>query len=461
MPKIAVIAYFFPPLSQVGYKRPLRFAKHLKKSGYQITVYGADPATPELSNYTGFDKGLLKQIDPDFKVVRTPSVHLFKVGLAFRNRLRNGAHVGSPVTAASAQTSASKAVSVPSSKPPSTAREAASGPGLAKRLVDGIMGSFEIPDPFWGWIFTTLPVVLWKSLWNRPDAIYVTGPPWSPLILATLAGKILRIPVHLDYRDPWNTNTYWKAKKVSLLLERWVMGNAASVISNTASMTESFIKAHPGLEGRLFTVYNGYEAANRARMEGLRERYGEKPRDRFTIAHIGMLYPNRMPPFLARLLAEVAAAWKGPRALRIRFVGTVMDRTALVREFEARGIGDVLEFIGEVDTETAQMEEAKADMLMLLQSGTKEQIPAKVFEYVFTGNPILCVADADSETGNLIQKYALGRVFTGKEPPLQVLEFLQESQGRDAGSREVSQDFLKDFDGEVLSEKMRLAVFKA
>lgn len=457
--RVTVIAFFFPPVNQVGYKRPLRLVDYLRKQGHEVTVYAVSPDTPQLWNYSGVDADLEKLIPAGVRVIRSPSIHGVKSLIGFRDRLK-GRNQDRKHGVVKVQTSSASATKDQGSAP-AQAPTVPKTPGLLQRIVDGVQKWCETPDPYVGWVLTTLPGMLFRGLFRRPDLIYVTAPPWSPLLVATLAGKILRVPVHADFRDPWTINKYWKAQKVAIALERWVINQSATVIANTRSMGNAFLESHPGLKNKLSVIYNGYETETANLMGDLRAKHAvNKRREFFTVTHIGMLYPNRMPRALAACLAEVASQWRHPRPLRIRFVGNVMDPAPLLEEFGRLGVADVLEFTGEVKTSQARIEEVLADVLLLLQSGTREQIPAKVFEYAFAGNPILCVADPGSETASLVADFALGEVLHGHENASEWLKRLENMYQESEGARPVPEKFLQEFDGERLSARIFAAMVK-
>ncbi len=442
--RIFVLSFFFPPVSQVGYRRPLRFVEHFRRQGHEVTVFCVHPSTPGLGNYTGVDPALVRRIPEGVRVIRTPSIHGFKVLLALRDRLRGKGTQAPPPSAARP---ASPGAAGPAAPPPRK--------GALKRLVDWAMESFGVPDPYTGWILTTLPALLRENARGRADALYVTGPPWSPMLLGALAGRLLRIPVHLDFRDPWTLNTYWKGRGANRFLEARVLAAGRTVITNTASMERHFLAAFPALRGRIHTIYNGFDPGIRGEMERLRAARAGAPRTRFVVSHIGMLYPNRMPRSLAAALASVAAGWKGPRPIVFRFFGLVRDPAPLVDAFAAAGVSGSLELMGEVDTLTAKREEVASDVLLLLQSGTMDQIPAKVFEYAFAGSAILCVADAGSETAELLRRHGLGAVFHGGEGPEAFAAWLEASAAAEGGApAAVPESFLEEFEGERLSARM-------
>ncbi len=317
------------------------------------------------------------------------------------------------------------------------------------------MDWFLVPDHYTGWILTTLPLILLERLRGKVDAIFVTAPPWSGLITASLAGRILGIPVYLDYRDPWTFNPYWKAKhhRVSRFLEKWTLRTGKATIVNTASMEKEFLRQYPQLQDRIFTVYNGYEEETRLEMERLRKGQASNQAE-FVVSHVGVLYRDRMPQELARTLAAVSASWEGRRPIVFKFVGPVMEPADLQRAFAEAGQSHALRFTGEVAVLTARQEEANADVLLLLYPGSFLQVPAKVFEYAFAGNPILCVADEGSETADLVRRHRLGTLFNGSAPPEAIRSYLQE---KEQSPREIippSSSFIEEFDGIKLSKRI-------
>jgi glycosyltransferase involved in cell wall biosynthesis len=444
MKRIAIVALLFPPIQQIGARRPLRLANYLVEQGNDVTVYAVHPRTPALDSYCRVDASLLGGIDSRVRVVRTPSFHGSKILLGWRDRVRRwrsgtaSGHVKPTAEGPAAEMTQSK--------------ESAPGTGL-KEAISRLMDVFDVPDTFSGWIVTTLPVILARSIGKRPDAIYVTAPPWSPLVLAVLAGKILHVPVHVDFRDPWTVNPYVKATPTSTKIERWVLRNSHSIIANTESMAEDFRRACPALSDRVLTLYNGYEEATRRRIEDMARRVARDPGGPFVVSHVGTLYPARMPRAMARLLASVAQQWRVARPIRFRFIGPVWEPAPLLEEFAAAGVSSAVQLAGEVSSEQALVETVSADVLLLLQLGTRQQVPAKIFEYAFSGNPLLCAADRDSETLRLVAGYGLGKVIDEQTDSRDVLDYLVSLADRRSDTSPGPR-FLGDFDGSHLAQQM-------
>jgi hypothetical protein len=165
-----------------------------------------------------------------------------------------------------------------------------------------------------------------------------------------------------------------------------------------------------------------------------------------------------MPPHVAETLAETARAWTGDRPLRFRFVGPCEDAEGIRSAFVSRGCAHMLELVGSVPSKEARKEQMAADVLLLLQSGTALQIPAKIFEYALAGKPLLCFADAGSETGNLVERYALGKLCTdGVE--FGTLRRYLEGILKGTWKSEKIHDFMADFDGEKQSRRMAEILF--
>ncbi|MCX6545053.1 MAG: hypothetical protein NTV05_11675 [Acidobacteria bacterium] len=450
MSRITIIALLFPPIQQIGARRPLRLANHLVRQGHRVTVYAVHPRTPGLGDYTGVDPATLSEIDPRVRVIRTPSFHGFKIIIGWRDRWRR--RRGGPGAGAAGTPVGGPAPS------PKVASSAATTSGGVKQVISRIQGWFAIPDTFTGWIVTTLPGLLVRSILRRPHAIYVTAPPWSPLILGVLTGKLLRVPVHVDFRDPWTLNPYVQAPPLSVRLERWVVRNSASLMATTEVMAQNFRRVYPECADRVLAVYNGYDQKTRRRIEELRRRTPRRQSGKFVVCHLGTLYPARMPRSLAELLAQVAVGWGQPRPLRFRFLGRVWEPATLIEAFASAGIGSALELPGEVGSQEALGEAVGADVLLLLQLGTSQQVPAKLFEYVFTGNPLVCAADEGSETARLVEKYHLGHVLSSRESADALLRYLEGQCRGSIVTGRLDKAFEGDFDGERLAEVMSRVV---
>ncbi len=435
MKEIILLAYHFPPLTAVGRKRPLRLANYLASRGFKVTVYAGSPASPGISQLV--NPSLLAEIGPGVKVVRTPSVHLFQVAIMLRDSLRKRPGPQADLPAGPVLDAREKSADRP--------------PGRFRAILDGFMNAFRVPDPYLGWVLTALPVLLLRHLAARPKAIFATGPPWSTHVLGMLAGRVLRVPFYLDYRDPWNLNPdYWgRQYAFSNFLERACIGKAAGIIANSVSLAEE-LRLRYSPPGAVHCVPNGIDKAFAQKLETLRAQGVHPDSSGFAVSHIGTLYWKRMPANFADTLARVAAAWKGPPGIRFRFLGTIENPAPLVEAFARHGVSDRLELTGEVEYGEAVKELLRADVLLLLQAGYRFQVPAKLFEYTLSGKPIYSLLEPDSETYRLVRKYNLGTIAESAGDVEGMLGFLEDCRnGRRSNPH--PERFLGDFDGDRLS----------
>jgi len=100
----------------------------------------------------------------------------------------------------------------------------------------------------------------------------------------------------------------------------------------------------------------------------------------------------------------------------LRFVGNVDKRTqALVSQYE---LGKNVEFLGYLPHQLALRQLFAADLLLLLPyygKGAELSIPAKLFEYLASDKPILCLAEA-GPCVDLIKQARAGSVVPPNDP---------------------------------------------
>ena len=79
---------------------------------------------------------------------------------------------------------------------------------------------------------------------------------------------------------------------------------------------------------------------------------------------------------------------------------------------DSLGLRDVVEIVPRMPRRDSLAEMMAASALLLVQPGHPLSIPAKVYEYLATGRPILAIAD-EGETANLVRGSGAGIVVGG------------------------------------------------
>jgi glycosyltransferase involved in cell wall biosynthesis len=269
-------------------------------------------------------------------------------------------------------------------------------------------GILTMPDRFATW----LPFAVARGLRVVRRApircLYSTSPQPTAHLIALALKAVTGRPWVADFRDPWVEDVPEVGRsalghRVERRLEAAVVRRADRLLTTTPRLRDDFLKRYPDLDpAKARVVYNGYDEADVPPAALPRER-GE----RLELLHAGLVTPSyRDPAPLFRAVAALIARERLDRArIRVVFMGgsryLESERfRALVRE---HGLGDVVEVAPRVSHAEAMVRMLRADGLLLLQASddTRALIPAKTFEYLRAGRPILAVL-ADGATTDLL-----------------------------------------------------------
>ena len=388
-----VVACNFPPDAAVGTMRTLRLVRHLTASGWRVSVVTLSP--DGFRPGTVVDPALVEKVPPEVAVVRAMPWRPFeRLATALkRPRARMAATAGNGASAASP--------APPGRTPPWT---------IVRRAVSAALA---IPDREASWIAPAI----WRG-WrhaaaHRPDVVYSSGPPFSAHLAAAALARLLRVPWVADFRDPW-ARAPWREDRLAFernawaVLERFVVRRADSVVFVTDTNRKDFAREHPAAAARFTLVPNGCDLRD---FDGLRARAASGG-GRCVLLHAGSLYGARNPAALFRALAS--AIGKGlidGTSFRLRFIGRVgaigVDLPALAA---ALGLGSVVEFASHMPRRDSLQEMIDASALLIVQPITTVSIPAKLYEYMAAGRPILALAEPGGETATLVAGSGAGVV---------------------------------------------------
>ena len=125
--------------------------------------------------------------------------------------------------------------------------------------------------------------------------------------------------------------------------------------------------------------------------------------------HSGVVYPSeRDPTQLFMALGQLKMKGiLGPRDLRIRFRASGHDE--LLRGLaETHGAQDFIELCPPIPYREALGEMMAVDALLVMQaSNCNAQIPAKIYEYLRAGRPILALTDPQGDTAGVLRNAGL------------------------------------------------------
>jgi glycosyltransferase involved in cell wall biosynthesis len=212
-----------------------------------------------------------------------------------------------------------------------------------------------------------------------------------------------------DFRDPWVTGRALgglaskKRRTGRLSWERSVLREADAVVVNTPLVRELFREAYPEYAAKFTTVANGYdpEAFPPPAAAPTATRNGTPP----VLLHAGELYLDRDPRPLFDALQTLQ---REGHPCRLRLLGRCNDPALdLEAEAQARGLAE-LELADQVPYHQALGAMAAADLLLLLDTpGRRVGVPAKLYEYLGAGRPVLALAEPDGDTARVLAESGL------------------------------------------------------
>ncbi|MFO0904076.1 MAG: glycosyltransferase [Pirellulales bacterium] len=379
-PRMLCIAYQFPPVGGAGVQRVAKFAKFLPQHGWDVSVLTvSNPSTP-LS-----DESLTADIPPETVVCRARTWEPHYA-------------VKSSLSAADSGRSA-------------FARVAGRSKAFAKRVAASILQ----PDPQILWLPAAFSAGRRLLATRRHSVIFASGPPFSSFLLAARLAQVSRLPLVLDYRDEWTiSNRYWENKGngrwtqwVSRQLQTQVLRQADLVLATTDESREALAEEVQRARSSAVTacIPNGYDpddlnAGDLPTGSGDERSAEASPgfsaNDRpYRIAHIGTLW--RLTTVAPLLAAMERLAERNPRAaarLQLEFLGRCTPpEQALLDRLSSHCPRLVLQ--GYAPHQDAVRMMHAADELCVLLADVPEAarvMPAKTFEYLATGRPILAIA---------------------------------------------------------------------
>ncbi len=239
---------------------------------------------------------------------------------------------------------------------------------------------------------------------HRPDAVLTSGPPHCVHWLGLRLQKKFGLPWLACFRDPWVTNRRKedRASRWARCLERQVLERADGIIANTPLGLAGLRAAFPESAERLCFITNGFDP----------ERFPPPQpgcqRQRLLLLHAGELYLGRDPRPLLDALRSLEETGQDPR-FALHFLGRSTEGIYdLAEEVRRRQLEQIVTIGDQVPYRQSLQRMAEADVLLLIHSpGYRIGVPAKLYEYLGAGKPILALAEEDSDIAWVLQNSGL------------------------------------------------------
>jgi glycosyltransferase involved in cell wall biosynthesis len=382
-PKLLFLAHTFPPLRSSGCVRNWNIAKYLARMGWDVSVVTPHPRVWRFAdNGDTYARSLEKE---GIRLILTDHHWQF----LFPETFSCSQHLGTRLLGA-----------------------------LFRRLA----GSYYV-DRGLGW---SKPVESSCGRLNKDDVdvILTSGYPFSSFRLAARIGKRLGKPYVLDYRDPWTGNPHMVIPKSVARQEAELLDGSAAVTVVSPSWS-SAMERRFHLGSKLHVVTNGYDPEDFSSVVPMR--FGH-----FAMVYAGIFYPPRrvISPIFAALrllkgiksdsLSKCVLHYFGPHSSHVEAEARRYDvspqlvihgnvsRQQVLSALRGAGLGIVI---------TTVAEEVSAK-----EAGI---IPAKVFEALGAGTPILIIAPPGTDIRPIAESTGLARCFSGSDSE-GIAAFIQE-----------------------------------
>ena len=398
--RVLLIAYNFPPVGGAGVQRPAKWAKYLRRCGWDVTVLTTEnPSVPVR------DESLLADLPDDVRIVRART---WEPDYRVKQSL----------------------VGVASTKPGLLTRIKSVVKSLAKRVVRLALQ----PDPQVLWNPNALRAGA-AALREQPhDAILVTAPAYSSFFIGAALKKQFGLPLILDYRDEWdlsgkyleNAQRDWFSRTVQRRMQRRLLRQADAVVATTQASTSNLATKLADLKHSIpaVCIYNGFDAEDfveRLRVDGRELMVREdasasssspstldpQPSTLFRLVYAGTLWNltdiqpliraieslNSSRPELVRGLELVCVGRKTPEQQQV--LERVRATTAKLEAIDYCAHSEVVERLN------------SADGVCLLLSdvpGAERVVPAKLFEYLAIRKEMLTIAPR-GETADIARRF--------------------------------------------------------
>lgn len=375
--RVLLVSYHFPPVGGAGVQRPAKFARYLPEFGWDVSVLQcSNPSVPLL------DPSLLSDLPADLVTVKARTLE--------------------PGYAAKSASGVS----------------GASSPGGMRTMIGGVIRRVATmvlqPDPQVLW----LPAArrAGRELLGRlpHHAILATAPSYSNLVLGATLKRHSGLPLLADYRDEWDVSSaYWEnaprdavSRRVQAALQRRVLRSADAVIATTKASTLRLAErareagAHPHTE----CIYNGWDPGDLAEAAHAAPAIAPDP-TRFRLVYTGTLWNLTSIAPVVQAVEQLATSHPALAArLELVILGRkTPDQEQLLSRLQATPT--VVHLPGYAPHPVALATMQSADALLLLLSdvpGAERVAPAKLFEYLAVGRPMLAVTP-DGETAGIVR----------------------------------------------------------
>ena len=265
-------------------------------------------------------------------------------------------------------------------------------------------GFLARPDRWASWLLCAVPAGCIDCLRWKPDVIWCTFPIATAVVAGSLLARLSGTRLVVDLRDSMTEDNYPPdpgLRKTLRAIESKAVHRASAVVLTSAGTQRMYAARYPSLpQSRWVHIPNGYDEDSFREAERLPPAGNNGEELRIHLVHSGLLDPvDRNPYPFFRALAQLKRNGDiSARDLHVTLRATAND-AAYRATLEELGIADIVELAPALPYIQALREMLDAHGLLVFQAGNcNHQTPAKLYEYLRAGRPILAITDPAGDT---------------------------------------------------------------
>lgn len=366
MNRLLLITYYFPTCGGAAVQRWLRLLPLLIREGFAVTVL-----TTKDGDYPVIDRTLPDLVPREVEVIRTYTPVFGRLWKTLTNR-------DEPLPYGSLDSSQTTS--------------------FAKKLLYWMRLNLIIPDARVIWNPFAKRKALQLCREKRFDWVITSGPPHSTHLIGLYLKQHIKIKWLADFRDPWTQIYYLKLQSQNALVRK-INNRLEQKVVKTADLnlviSNDIAKQLP--DGRKRVFYNGFN------QDQFKDITYQKT-DKFRIKYIGQLTAGQDIASLLEFLSTKAEQ-NSIRDFSFDFIGT---RYAASADYHFPvAIKNYLPHAQALE------EMVNCELLILLINSYTENLgmlTTKLFEYIASRTPILCLGPVEGEAADIITKASAGFV---------------------------------------------------
>lgn len=421
--RVLFVAYLFPPVGGAGVQRVAKLVRHLPAHGITpVVLTASNPSVPVR------DETLLSDIGANIRIERVPTLEP-SYGLK-RMVGSNGKMARSAL------------------------------PNTVRRVVSSLAGGILFPDPQVLWLpSAALAIGRLAREPSRVDAVVMSAPPFSQMLLIPWIQRALKVPILVDYRDEWETTLRVGhelpagtiAARLARGLERELIMRVDAVTTATEEFRTALLDRVDALDpGKVHFLPNGWDADDLPRAEL------PPPIDRFRISYVGtVLRLTSLRSIVAALRILHAERPDLAACIELIIHGRVAPSEKVFFEGAER-LG--LQIRGYLEHREALAELARSHLnLCVLDDveGADRIYPAKIFELMAVRRRVLVVAPPGA-LERLAKRHKVGDIVSPSDPNVIASVLSRHVEAWQAGSYQsrIEPADLHRFDRRVLAGEL-------